>query len=338
MSFDEIIGLIKSIPFDEIIGLLKSINEESITFFYYACSISTAIMALTTIIFTYYNERIIQRARNISLEFQEEEANLSDEKMIHNINSMISLLSNNKTYKATKIIFFSVSFASSLLWGLILVHYILNTRNFFVIFLLSFSSLIVVVSLLSIPIILIQFNKNNLFKVKSFESIEIDDLIHFLNRFRITDVNYAFSNLVNPKIKLQLESQHSLFLYLYQKISLRKLNYIIEMVDSDKKITFLNLYTGNGENKKWKINSQKKKVNSYKGLYNDLKSYKFYKLHIYKRKKYIATFNLNLEVNNNILEFNIDSYKKQNDDIDVKYLKKNNLLTLKSEDKKYFLR
>ncbi len=104
--------------YDIIYSFFENMTSTSTTFLAGSSAVVAALLALTTIIFSQFNERLIQKTSNISREIK---MSISEEKnnyqvIIDKVNEIIYLLLNQSVYKMTLYFFFFISYLSGILW------------------------------------------------------------------------------------------------------------------------------------------------------------------------------------------------------------------------------
>ncbi|MFE6167739.1 hypothetical protein ACFVP8_07615, partial [Viridibacillus arvi] len=127
---------------------IKCIPEDVLTFFYYSCSISIALLALTAIIFTIYNERTILKVEKLVSNLDTQE---NDEISIR-LDKINSLLLSNNIYELTKgIVIITVSL-SVILWIIVFTNKVLKAgENYIIVIFLILATSLILVSIIVIP-------------------------------------------------------------------------------------------------------------------------------------------------------------------------------------------
>lgn len=312
---------------------IKCIPEDVLTLFYYSCSISIAMLALTTIIFASYNERIIYKIEKILLDID----NVNNAEVNKKLKQLSILLTKNSTYQSTLIILLFIMFLAVLLWTVVLLNKILNSGNVLQDLFILFSGLLVIASIIIIPIILMMLNRNKFIKLKK-GAYKIEDLLFFLGKY--TQINYhiLFLSNINPFINITLFNKEEMNVNINQNLRVYNLNYIVEMNSQEKEECILNFSMSSIESVKYKVKSVSNNVNNYQGLFTELSTYSFNYLHVFEKDKYLCSLNLEKKIENNTIRYSaikicekslLDSIKNE--------IVNENHLKLKSSNKNYSL-
>lgn len=144
--------------------LMDGISIYSIQYLGWVSAVIAALLALTTIVFSQHNERVIQKsndlARDISLELNQDKNEVDKNRVIIQINYLVTLLSNVKTYKITLIMFIIISYSLAVCWLFGGIAYSLDAKTVFDSVLVVFSSFILIILLVILPLLMFSFNKS----------------------------------------------------------------------------------------------------------------------------------------------------------------------------------
>lgn len=221
------------------------LSNETLTYFYTSSAVIAALLALTTIVFSHYNERILQKYNELCEKIAK---NLSSESSINYLylNSIIQLAERRMIYKCTLRFFCTISFISALLWltyGIVNIFNIKSNSSYYFIELIFsiLSGIVVTGTFTGLPILLFLFNKENIFKLGENKSIKYNDLIDFFTRklgvFNHSDIVREF---VAPNIELYLDDDKQMILKCNQLVNVSDYSLVLEFVSLDGMNIYLN--------------------------------------------------------------------------------------------------
>lgn len=275
----------------------------SVTFLAWTSAVIAALLALTTIIFSQFNERLIQKTNNISKEiktfiFKKEDYQLINEK----INEIIYLLSNQSVYKLTLYFFFIISYLSGLLWIISGIGYILDQPE------KSYGDLtVIILSLLAIsttffilPIILIQFNKNPALIVDNKSRVSFREIIGYFNSITQISNEEIIKEYIKPIFILKLSYSGFLEISLKQEIPIAKITYIFEFVGVNNVKQIIKISSDSTERfNNYSINPVNKNETNFEGLFNMIQRSNYQNLYVYSmdKKELVASFKLHFSSN-----------------------------------------
>lgn len=322
---------------NKILNQIKCIPEDVLTFFYYSCSITVALLALTTIIFTVYNERIILKIEEYLTQIGLQE---SDE-ISRRIDKINSLLSSNRLYLLTIFLVRFIMFLGGFLWYIVLLNKLLNIgSNLIIDIFLILSGILVSVGMVAIPSILILLNRNKFIKLKK-NAFQFNELLQFLRYYKSINGTDLIANIIKPSFNFYLKSDFTIEVDVLKKLKVCELNYIIELRNAGTEacvITFMPLsdkYVG------YNLVSTNKFEKIHEGLFEKLSKYEFGYLHIFENKEYLCSLDLEKHsIRGDQITFSSKNKnsKSPSNDILEKYQKKNyNSLSLSEENKIYRL-
>lgn len=304
--------------FEEFLKILKSfINSITDTSYVYLAGTSAvvaALLALITIVFSQYNERLIHKSNEILKEVDEmiKSIDLHGDygKVISKINDIIYLHANQHVYKMTLSFFFLISYFSGLLWVITGIGY---TNNLLkgdagdIIIVVS-STIIIASVFFVLPIILLKFNKKTALTVKNHNQVPIEELIGYLTIKKISEEN-IIKNFVGPTLTLKLNQFGSLFITAKQNIPVIGVIYIYEFIGEDGLRQYIKI-NSSGLINNFTVKSKKKVEDNFEGLYELIVNSNYKRLYVYseKRKEIIGTHNLLL----NELQFGVSIYINEN--------------------------
>ncbi|MFQ6584657.1 hypothetical protein [Priestia megaterium] len=280
-----------------------SISIYSINFLTWTSAVVVALLALTTIIFSQFNERLIQRSNDLSKEITIAILKQKDYQVVNEkINEIIYLLSNQLVYKVTLYFFFIISYLSGLLWLASGVGYILDRPQISLgdLVIIIFSLLAISTTFFVLPIILIQFNKNPPLKVDNKNRLSLDEILRYFSSINSISNETVINDYIKPNLNLSLNYSGILGISLKQEIPITKIAYIFEFVGSDNNKQIIKITNNSVERfNRYNIKPLNKSETSFEGLFNMIRSTTYQKLYVYSmdKKQLVSSFNLQFSLN-----------------------------------------
>lgn len=317
---------------------IGDIEEDMLTFFYYSCSISIALLALTAIIFTIYNERITSKVENLVSNFPDKE-NLD---ISNDLKEMNNLLISNDVYQLTKIIILFVISSSSLLWIIVLINKLLKSDNWVVTIFLVTSTILVLGSIVGIPWLLFLFNRNKYIKLRK-GSFTFKALFDFVNNYKSINKNKFINEIVVPNIRITLNEAMKINITLKKNLKIDKMNMILELRNPGSEYCLIIFGSSKEESIIYDLKSTNAKLadDTYEGLFNLLSNYEINTLHCFEKRDILCSLDLKKEsLSNDCFSFEteITNKKSISNEVLKQFKKKNyNSIILKDEQPKYFL-
>lgn len=287
---------------NDIYNLLQSITMTSINYVTWTSAVVVALLALTTIIFSQYNERQIIKSNDISRKIKEMVITGDTRNIIVEAKELIHVLSNQKVYKWTLTFFFAVSYMSGLLWLLSGIGYILlkdTTKKELSsgdLTIISLSLAIIVGTFFILPIILIQFNNKPPIKIDNTNRISFEAFSNYFKSINSISVDQLIIQYINPELEVTLNHSNKLTLALKQKIPIHNLYFVFKFNGVDNQSIIICIKNSNNEDYiEFSILPKNKIENSFKGLFNILKNSTNQHLLVFsKDKNLITSFKLTL--------------------------------------------
>lgn len=281
-----------------------NMTSQSFTVLGSSSAVIAALLALTTIIFSQYNERLIQKTNSISNEIKNAITKKQNrEVIIDKMNEMIFLLSNQFVYKITLYFFFFVSYISGFLWLIVGTGYLfdLDQKSSGNLLVVVLSIIITSATFFVLPIVLIQFNKSPALRVNIKNRISIDEvLMYFKSLNRITN-EVVIKDFVDPTITFKLSYSGSLKVMLNQEIPTSNILYICELIGNDNNKEIIKIENNTSDNYiEYNVQSNNKNENNFEGLFSLFRESNFQKLYVYSKSsnEIKASYTMNLKINN----------------------------------------
>ncbi|ASI80362.1 hypothetical protein PDL06_11145 [Bacillus cereus group sp. TH208-1LC] len=272
----------------------------STTFLSGSSAVIAALLALTTIIFSQFNERLLQKTSDISREIKisisKSEGN---HELINNkINEIIYLLSNQAVYKMTLYFFLFISYLSGFLWiiaGIGNVFEVISSKSYGDLALIILSTLAIALTFFVLPILLIKFNKNPVLNVDSKNRVTFNEIKKYFHSITNISVENIIKKYLQPALTFRLGNKGALLISLKQEIPISNVDYIFEFVGSNNIKQLVKITNSSSENFiEYEINPSNKNGTSFKGLFTLISKSKHQNLYVYSKnsEELVASFTL----------------------------------------------
>ncbi|WP_144556555.1 hypothetical protein [Bacillus pumilus] len=302
--------------YNNIYSFIDGITITSINYLTWTSAVVVALLALTTIIFSQYNERQIIKSNDISRQIKEaiKENITHDDQIQELVNELIYVLSNQNVYKLTLRFFFTISYLSGLTWlisgiGYILIQEKLSSGDLTVILL---SLITIVLTFFILPWILIKFNNRAPIDIDTKNRVSYSALLRYFKSITSVSADQLIKKYIEPTIELSLSSSNNLTIALKQKIPLNNIYYVFRFVGKENKVQIMCVNTSTNEDyEEYSIISKNKNENSFGGLFGMINNSTYQQLFIFsKDKTMIASYSVTLsQISNNLISCTIDSSK-----------------------------
>lgn len=269
--------------------VLSTITNIGYSYLAGTSAIVAALLALITIVFSQYNERLVHKSSEILKELNQlfssdqllnKYQNISDK-----INELIFLQKNQKGYKLTIKFFIFISWCSAFTWLITSIGYIYSVfkANKGDTIILILASLIIISIFFFLPIILLKFNKITTLKITRKGNLKFEKLINYVTKAAPTYDENIISNLLDPKLILKLNHSSSLFVDFNQKIPITNCTYLYEFISADNLRQYIKIHSSHSINNA-NVYSKNKYEDKFEGYYQSIKLCTTANLYIYSDK------------------------------------------------------
>ncbi|PGX81364.1 hypothetical protein COE45_16395 [Bacillus thuringiensis] len=189
--------------------ILNSVDKDSIEFLSWITAGVLAILALVTIIFTIYNEGVVQRANGLIREIKLKTTNPTAESIniiIQNINEVIFLLSNKNKYKKAMNFFIFILWLLGVIWALATIIYCVKYTSIVERTLVISAYVIMIITFVGLPRLFNSFNKTILDYDKILSIEYLEGLVELLQSHSNLDSSVILLNYVKPLFKFKKHS------------------------------------------------------------------------------------------------------------------------------------
>ncbi|MFC0475592.1 hypothetical protein ACFFHF_10060 [Robertmurraya beringensis] len=220
---------------------LQGISIESVQYLGWISAIVAALLALTTIVFSQQNDKVVQMsidlAREIKLNALEE--NIIFPEITKKFNKVISLLQNQRVYKQTLVLFSITSFFGLILWIISGVGYFLDMKTAPDKILVLFSTILLCLPLFFLPFIIMNFNKEAPIELNKFKRFGLDSIIEFFNFNEKIKTDTIFKEMLSTKILIGIDNKKKIYIKLMNEIPVTDFAVVIVLGKSNNdKLTF----------------------------------------------------------------------------------------------------
>lgn len=296
---------------------IKDIDSDVLGFLNDTSAIIATIVALVTIIFTFYNEKVIQTIEESIKEidvFLEQLTEENEKKIIGKFNEIQDLTLKRSIYNKSMFTFKITLWILAIPWTIAGLAYIFNSKSFFE----SFISLIAIVTLvfvfIYIPRLFSQFNN---LKGLDLLLFNIANFLDFVQKRTSLTNHEIIKQFYHPVININYRNR-VIYINLYQKIKLRDVS-IVMLLKKNRDFHLLSLkpfkkqFIGN----KYKIDCPSHI--SLDGLFNNMKNINGTnnKLYIISEDNAFA-YTLNLKKTDDNIEANVNQINTDSLPIPIK--------------------
>ncbi|MFJ7832030.1 hypothetical protein ACIQXU_17630 [Peribacillus sp. NPDC097284] len=289
---------------ENIYSFFENMSIYSVNFLTWTSAIIAALLALTTIIFSQFNERLIQKISDLTKEIEVYISDVNHDRQIINqkINEIIYLLSNQAVYKLNLFFFFLISYLSGLLWAASGIGYSIDQPDGSLgdIIIISFSTFGISAAFFVLPIILIKFNKNSILKVDNKSRLKFSDIIKYFNSITRVSIENIIKEYIQPTINIKLSYSGSCGISLKQEIPISKISYILEFVSVNNIKQIIKITNNSAEKyNEYMIKPLNKNENNFEGLFDLIRESTHQYLYVYKmdKKELVASFTMDFSIN-----------------------------------------
>ncbi|MBY0122306.1 hypothetical protein [Bacillus sp. S/N-304-OC-R1] len=214
---------------------LQGISIDSVQYLGWVSAIVAALLALTTIVFSQQNDKVVQTsidlAREIKLNATEE--NIIFPEITKKFNKIISLLQNQRVYKQTLVLFSITSFLGGFLWIIGGVGYFLDMNTSPDKILVLSSTILLGIPLFFLPLIIMNFNKEAPIELNKFRRFGLDSFIDFFNFNEKIGTETIFKDLLSTKFLIGIDNNKKLSIKLMNEISITDFAVVIVLGKSN---------------------------------------------------------------------------------------------------------
>lgn len=257
--------------------IIKSVDNYSVEYLGWITAIVGGIITLTTIVFTHYNERSIERSNDFVEEIRSQldyhkndKENLPYKEMISKFNKVINALSNNYIYKTTLVFFEVIFYSLATLWVFGSLGYALNSKTWTEKIFIMSASIILIGVFLFIPEIVKGINKNNALMVTNKNKCSYNEGLKFFKKDNILETNEIILNLVNPVLNVSINNHNHINLEYNQGLAIIDYFIIFKLVKNNE-VIYISLNI-DSDKKTLKFNTSQYMNNSFRGLYDLIKN------------------------------------------------------------------
>ncbi|MEC1719055.1 hypothetical protein [Schinkia azotoformans] len=220
---------------------LQGISIDSVQYLGWISAIVAALLALTAIVFSQQNDKVIQTsndlAREIKITALEEEINFSE--ITKKFNKILSLLQNQRVYKQTLVLFSITSFLGGVLWIIGAAGYFLDMKTPPDKILVLFSTILLCIPLFFLPLIIMNFNKEAPIELNKYKKFTLDSFVEFFNFGEKIKTDTIFKELLSTKILIGIDNKKKLYIELMNEVPLTDFAVVIILGRSNsEKLTF----------------------------------------------------------------------------------------------------
>lgn len=284
-------------------NFFMGITDSSLSILTWTSPVVAALLALTTIVFSQYNERLLNTSNNLHKKIKMSlfKTGIVDEQFNNNLNDMIYALRGKSLYTMNLFFFSVISFLSSFTWLLFGVSYLVkdiaaSTGDKIIyisaLFIVSFTFFI-------LPVILISFNKRPVLKLDFKNRLSFANMHKYINTLISYPENKIVTNIIQPLVSIEITYQGNILINFKQDTPLSQIYFILEFKGEGNNSQILKLSNSTTENfLTFKLVSAEKNNTNHEGLYRKIQESDSPYLYIFSKNKrdLLATFKLNKNI------------------------------------------
>lgn len=279
------------------------ITDTSLSILTWTSPVVAALLALTTIVFSQYNERLLNTSnylhKNIKMNLVK--TRILDEKFNNNLNDMIYALRGKSLYTVNLFFFSIISFLSSFTWFLFGVSYLIKDSDSSIGDRIIYVSALFIVSFtfFILPVILIAFNKRPVLKLDFRNRLSFTNIHKYINSMITYPENKIVMNIIQPLVSIEINNQENILINFKQDIPLSQIYFIFEFKGEGSNNQIIKLSNSTTESfLTFKLVSTEKNNTNHDGLYRKIRESNSPYLYIFAKNKkdLLATFKLNKKI------------------------------------------
>ncbi|MEQ6050194.1 hypothetical protein U2I53_14185 [Lysinibacillus capsici] len=265
--------------------MIKSIDSYSVEYLSWITAIVVGTITLTTIVFTHYNERAIEKAndfvekiRSSLYMHKDNKDDLPYNELVNPFNKLIHALSNNHVYKLTLKFFEIILYVLVILWFFGSLGYALNTDTLIEKIFIMVGSFILMGVFIYIPEIIKVFNKNKSLMMTDKNKCSFNEALSFFGYKNVLTKKEIIKNIMNPTLNISINNNHIEIEY-NQGLEMVDYFVIFELEKNNEKI-YICLDIDN-DTQMLKYSTEQNIGQSFEGLFESIKNCSKTKGYIY---------------------------------------------------------
>lgn len=318
------------------------VSDSSIQFLAWTSPIVAALLALTTIVFSQYNERLLNTSNEINKEIKHilTNSNSLEETLPEKINNLIFILQGKTLYSMNLAFFTIISILSCLAWFISGIGFYFNqaTPSPVDIFVIIISIFIVTITFIGLPVLLIIFNKKTVVTLDFRNRLSYLKLSKYLKSLSSISDEKILMEYIQPSLQINLDYSNNISFQFKQEIPISKVFFIYEFKRQgfeNQIIKMENQTTNNCSS--YELASPSSKNYSYEGLYEKINNSETLNLYVFSKNKnkLLATFKLQkdlIQSSKSFIFFIDEAFRLSENNSIANLLNSKSNLYLKEED------
>lgn len=284
--------------FNHINTFFENFTLESIQFLTWTSPIVAALLALTTIVFSQYNERLLNSSNLLNKEIKTSLKKESDNKfIISKLNEMIFILRGKSVFTFNLYFFALISFLSSIAWLLAGIGYLNLNKDLHSIdkIIIIIGLFIITITFMVLPIILISLSKKPVLTLNLRNRLSFKNLSLYFNRISTMPNDILIQNLISPLLNISLGHDNKIKIDFEQEIPVSNTYFIYEFNGLNLEKEYIKVSNSTTEDiTTYHLESYSLNENSYESIFRKLNDSSTQQLYVFSDKKHelLATFKL----------------------------------------------
>ncbi len=257
--------------------IIKSLDSYSVEYLGWITAIVGGIITITTIVFTHYNERSIEKSNDFVEEImsrlenhKNDKENLPYKEVMGKFNKVINVLSNNHVYKTTLFFFEMIIYSLAILWIFGSLGYALNSKTWTEKILIMTASFILIGVFLFIPEIVKGINQNKSLMVTNKNKCSYNEGLKFFKKNNILVTKDIISNLISPVLNISINNDDHIVLEYNQGLAIVDY-FIIFKLEKNNEVIYISLNIDSDKHS-LKFSTNPNMNGTFRGLYDLIKT------------------------------------------------------------------
>ncbi|SFQ87216.1 hypothetical protein SAMN04487920_11320 [Bacillus mycoides] len=293
----------------EISEFFLGVTVYSVQHLGWTTAVVAAILALTAIVFSQYNDRNVTKINEYDYLLRNE---TNDVKKIRKyISEVVYLLKNTKIYEDTLALFKYVSYFIVFIWIIVIFGYISDAKTSGDSIVIILSTILVSIPFIRLPMILQKFNEKKFDLRIQNNTLDYLDLESYWKELEVKEFD-LIKDIINPTVKIK-HIEGNIYFEFSSKLVVSNLQIFVTCIHRNR--VFKLSHTLKADNKKYMLQliSQESAIETtYDGLFEKLASLKSRQISVYlipvKDKQNIIAYQGSLlTLNAKEIELQIDS-------------------------------
>ncbi|PRT32159.1 hypothetical protein [Bacillus thuringiensis] len=328
----------------DIIQAFHGINKEVAEYLSWTSALIVPLVVLVTIIFTQYNDKVIQKSNELIFRIQQNLLDFTEQRLpiiTSSFDELSYLAFNARAYKQAMLLFKWGLFLLTPLWIISCIRYLTMYNSFLEIIIIIIATILLSGTLIYLPTLFDKFNKTEHFQNNANELSSFETCYNFIKKMSNQDDTNLINNFINPKVSIGLIDNKHIQIALDFPIAMSDLQLIYSFQDTKRNRILIPIKL---DSTKGTALSQKRyhftlysadNTQLLNGLFELLKDTRDTKSHLHfasLNDKIHFRFNLRKKIDSNNIQFEIGEIEVKSLTLDEKAAKESQKCLVKKVD------